>query len=322
MTETARAPKESATECRQSTDKLKLAYLGMGIMGSAMAINLAKSGFEISVWNRSQESKGLKAAVAAGAISSPELSEVLRGSDLIFLCLSDVPDLEDLVFRDGGVAENARAGAVLIDMSTTGPACAREIAERLAARGLEFLDAPVTGGDLGARNASLTIMVGGKEAVFQRALPAFNCIGKNIHYLGPAGSGQALKLCNQILCAVNMLAVCESFRLADELGIERKQVIEICGTGAAGSWALSNLGSRIEAQNLEPGFMIKDMRKDLRLVCEALASRNLDAAKELPASSLADRRFVESAGKFADGGERKGTQAMIASYSSQVPHRR
>jgi 3-hydroxyisobutyrate dehydrogenase len=184
------------------------------------------------------------------------------------------------------------------------------MSERLSLESQHFLDAPVSGGDVGARNASLTIMVGGEREVFERCLPALQSIGKNIHYCGPSGSGQALKLCNQILCAVNMLAVCESFKLAELLSIDPQLMIDVCATGAAGSWALSNLGTRIVQGDLGPGFMIKDMQKDLRLVRESLSTAGIDLA----ACDLADRKFNEAVKAMAAGGERKGTQAMSVAY--------
>lgn len=287
-----------------------VAYLGMGIMGSAMAINMANAEIPLTVWNRTKGREGTRRAVDAGAREASDIKEAVTSAELIFLCLTDVQDLEDTLFRVGGVAESATAGSVIVDMSTTGPECARRVAERLEQQGLSFVDAPVSGGDVGARNGTLTIMAAGRQDSFDKCLPVFQKIGKNIHYCGKAGNGQAVKLCNQILCAVNMIAVCESLSLAEALSIDPALMIEVCSSGAAGSWALANLGPRIIADNLEPGFMIKDMQKDLRLVREALSDTELTFA----GSELANQKFDEAIAAIASGGEFKGTQAMIAAY--------
>jgi 3-hydroxyisobutyrate dehydrogenase len=290
--------------------KERIAYLGMGIMGASMSCNLAKAGFNLTVWNRSQGKAGLKRALEAGAHSAASLSETVKEANTVIMCLSDVTDLYEVLLGAGGVVESARPGTTVIDMSTTGPECARKVSELLAARNLHFLDAPVSGGDVGARNATLTIMVGGEKPVFEKCLPIFESIGKNIRYCGASGSGQAVKLCNQVLCAVNMLAVCESLKLSELLGIDPQLMIEVCGSGAAGSWALSNLGPRIARGDLEPGFMIKDMQKDLRLVGEAIEF----APVELAACKLADSKFREAVAAMPPDGERKGTQAMSVAY--------
>jgi 3-hydroxyisobutyrate dehydrogenase len=290
----------------------KIAYLGMGIMGASMASNLARAGFTVKVWNRTEGKPGLKLAADAGASVSASIKDAVSDADIVMMCLTDVPDLEDVLLRDGGVLDNMKAAAVVIDFSTTGPACARKMFSEAAKKQIHFLDAPVSGGDVGAKNGTLTVMVGGDRNIFDLCLPAFQGVGKNIHYCGNSGSGQAVKLCNQILCAVNMLAVCESMKLAELLAIDPKLMIDVCGSGAAGSWALSNLGARIARGDLEPGFMIKDMRKDLRLVKEALAGAGVD----FEACDLADQKFVDAVEAFPEDGERKGTQAMSVAYQS------
>jgi len=287
-----------------------LAFLGMGIMGASMACNLLKAGFNVHVWNRTESREGLARAQDAGARRAFSVSEAVHGAEFVILCLTDVPDLEEVILGESGVLSSAKPGAILIDMGTSGPECAKKLSSILESKGMHFVDAPVSGGDVGARDGTLTIMVGAEKAIYERCLPLFQGMGKKIQHCGPVGAGQAVKLCNQILCAVNMLAVCESLDLAEHLGIDRNLMIEVCGSGAAGSWALTNLGPRITAGNLEPGFMIKDMRKDLRLVREALHA----ASSELEATLLADRKFVEAVQKLGEGGERKGTQAMSVAY--------
>lgn len=288
----------------------RIAYLGMGIMGASMAVNLAKAGFAVTVWNRSEGREGLQRAQEAGAKRAFSVAEAVHNADVVMLCLSDVPDLEMVLLGSDGVVESAKPGTVIVDMSTTGPACARKMAHMLLGKKLHFIDAPVSGGDIGARNATLTIMAGGEQEQFDACLPIFQAIGKNIHYCGPSGSGQAVKLCNQVLCAVNMLAVCESLKLADVLGIDQQLIIDVCGSGAAGSWALTNLGARIARGDLEPGFMIKDMQKDLRLVRESMGEHGA----QLPACELADKKFDDAVVQIGNNGNRKGTQAMSAAY--------
>lgn len=292
--------------------KAKIAFLGTGIMGGAMASNIAKAGYDITVWNRTENRRELALAVEAGARRAFSIQEAVRDKNIVMLCLSDVPDLESVLLGDNGVLNFAAPGTIVVDLSTTGPACAKKVAGLLAKKGLDFIDAPVTGGDIGARNATLTVMVGADKHAFEKCLPVFECIGKKIQLCGPCGAGQAVKLCNQILCAVNMLACCEALKLADLLEIDPALILEVCGSGAAGSWALSNLGPRIVAGDLEPGFMVKDMRKDLRLVREALVSA--DAPLELAATNLADSKFADAASKIGADGERKGTQSMSVAY--------
>lgn len=289
---------------------MRVAYLGMGIMGSAMAANLAKAGHFVKVWNRTADSENILTATTAGATQFDSIKEAVGDAEAIFLCLADVPDVEQVLFGQGGVADNASPNALMIDMGTTGPVFARHAHSLLKKRAFRFLDAPVSGGDVGARTATLTIMVGGDETDFQAAKPLFEHLGKNIYYCGKSGSGQGVKLCNQILCAVNMLSLCESFALAETLKIDPQLVVEVCSTGAGGSWALSTLGPRIVKADYEPGFAIKHMLKDLRLARDAM----LKSGHNLPASELATQQFEVAAELDATAGDDQGTQAMIRAY--------
>jgi len=292
---------------------MEIAYIGMGIMGSAMASNLVKAGHKVKVWNRNKERETLKTAVAAGCTACDTIGETVSGCKIVFTCVSDVQDLEQVLFQPGSVAEHADKGALIIDTATVGPFAAKQISEALAEKGVRFLDAPVTGGDVGARNGTLTIMVGGSREDFDEALPVLNNVGKNIQYCGPVGNGQALKLCNQILCAVNMVAVTEALMLAKHFGLDANMVPEILGTGAGGSWALQNLGPRIIKEDIEPGFRIKDMLKDLRLVHEnsQLTGGESQAHLLLPGTDVARSRFEQAANEVGDD---RGTQSMIRGY--------
>ncbi len=286
---------------------MQIAYIGMGIMGSAMAINLARAGNQVKVWNRTPDRSTIKNAVEAGCTKCDTISEAVVGCPVVFTCVSDVGDLQEVLFGEGGVLESAEPGTLVIDTATIGPSAAVDFSAQLAGKKIRFLDAPVTGGDVGARNATLTIMVGGNETDFNEALPLLHQVGKNVQYCGPAGCGQALKLCNQILCAVNMVAVTEALLLAKRFGLNETMVPEILGTGAGGSWALQNLGPRIIKDDFAPGFRIKDMLKDLRLVQD-----NSDEI-DLPGTNSARKLFEAAA---AEVGNDRGTQAMIKGFAT------
>jgi len=303
----------------------RIAFLGMGIMGSAMAFNLLKGGKTVSVWNRNQSRAVLAELGQAGAQVKTSMSDCVAEAEVIFTCLGDENDvITCLTGPQSSVLSSASKGALVVDFSTIGPDAAQTVNSRLAAGGLRFLDAPVTGGDVGARNATLTIMVGGSEEDYSAVLPLLELLGKNIRYCGPAGAGQALKLCNQVLCAVNMVSVCEAFTLADKLGLDRTLVVDVLQNGAGGSWALANLGKRILNDDLKPAFSLRNMIKDLRLV---FASVDADAddksdlaagARELlPGTALSDRLFAAVAGENTDAPDAYGTQAMIKAYNSQ-----
>lgn len=284
-----------------------LSYIGIGIMGGGMAANLVRKGKSCTVWNRSQESSNLKKAIEAGCINANSIKEAVRDADIIFTCLSEEKDLDQIILGKDGIAEHAKKGAIIVDMATTGPACSKRIAASLAEKGLKYLDAPVSGGDVGAREGTLTIMVGGAKEDYDTTLLYFECMGKTVTHCGPHGAGQAVKLCNQILCAVNLVGVCEAFALADEMQIDRQMIVEICGAGAAASWALSTLGPRIAKGDLAPGFRLGHMLKDLNLVKDAAENINL------PGVDLSLSKFDDGIKAGADV-ENSGTQSMILAY--------
>jgi 3-hydroxyisobutyrate dehydrogenase len=300
-------------------DKPRIGFIGLGIMGKPMCANLLKAGYSLTVWNRSQPS--IDTVVGYGAAAGESPADVAAKSDVIITIVTDSPDVERVVLGENGVIHGAKAGSVVIDMTTMSPAVTREIAAALAEKGVDMLDAPVSGGDVGAKNGTLSIMVGGKSEVFERCLPVFQAMGKNILHIGPHGAGQTTKLCNQIAVAVNMLAGCEAIMLAAKSGIDPHKMLGAISAGAAGSWMLSNLAPRIVNGDFAPGFMIKLAHKDLRLVLEAAAQLDLP----LPGTSLMNQvwRAVE-----ADGGGDLGTQAAIKalekwanfSVSEAVPH--
>jgi 3-hydroxyisobutyrate dehydrogenase len=284
---------------------LTVAFLGLGIMGRGMARNLAKTAHNLILWNRTAHAELKILADEIKANLELDLAKAVKNADVIFTCVTGPKDLREIFF-DRGAAAAAKKGALIIDCGTIGPKAAKQIAKELNTHGLRFLDAPVTGGDVGAKNGTLTFMVGGDSKDFEVCLPYFNAMGKTVRLCGPVGSGQSLKLCNQILCAVNLIAVCESIKLAAELDLDPQLVIEVCGGGAGGSWSLSNLGPRIVKDDFNPGFMVKDMLKDLGFVHE------IDG--DLPGVNLAMEQFEKAGECIGEDAPKLGTQAMVAAY--------
>ncbi len=287
----------------------QIAFLGLGLMGAPMTANLARSGYPVKGWNRTPNRPGVQVAASTGATIVSSIREAVETADIVVSCVGDVPDVEEVILGAGGVAESARPGTLVIDTSTIGPDAARNIGEELKKRNMRFLDAPLSGGDIGAQKGTLTIMVGGDITDFEESKPLLEVIGKTIRLCGAVGSGQAVKLCNQVLASLHMVALCEAMALAKQQEIDPNLIIEVCGTGAAGSWALSNLGPKIVAADFQPGFAIKHILKDLRLVQDTLKS-----GEELPGVELADNLFKMV--KDLDGGMggELGTQAMIRAY--------
>ena len=290
----------------------KHAFLGMGIMGASMAANLGRSALKTNIWNRTNPSPGIQIAKKAGCNVVKSIEEAVNSVDFIFTCVSDAPDVEKVLFSSGGVVENAKKGALIIDFSTIGSKAAKSFGHRLKQIGLRFLDAPVSGGDIGAKNGSLTIMAGGTYKDFSDSLPILKVLGENIHHCGPVGSGQAVKLVNQILGGIHMVALSEAMRLAEIQEIDPNLIVEICSTGAAGSWALSNLGPKMIQSDYSAGFKVKDMLKDLRLVHEELLDREI-----LPGVNLAQKLFELVITTFPqDQGGLMGTQSMVLAYKN------
>ena len=286
----------------------RVAFLGLGTMGGPMAANMARAGLAVTGWNRSSMRPQVDEARQAGVDVAGRLADAVRGVSVVALCVSDVADVEQVLFGVGGVAETAAPGAVVLDFSTIGPMAARDFSARLAACGLRYLDAPVTGGDIGARAGTLTVMVGGAAADFACATDVLAAVGKVVRHCGESGAGQAVKLCNQVLGALHLVALTESLALARLQGIDPALVVEVCASGAAGSWALTNLGPRVLARDFAPGFMVKHLLKDLRLVLATPAAAGLGA---LQGTVLANGLLEKVA---ALGGAEYGTQALTLAY--------
>lgn len=245
----------------------KIGFIGLGIMGQGMVRNLIKAGFSMTIWNRTAAKMAEFLAIGAKAAANP--ADLAAQSDIIVICVSDTPDVEAVVLGENGVIHGVRKGALIIDMSTISPRATRDIAAQLAQKDAFMLDAPISGGSEGAAKGTLSIMVGGEEAQFQRALPIFQAMGKTITHVGPQGAGQMVKLVNQILVVINMLAVSEALIFAQAGGLDLDKTITAVAGGAAGSWMLSNRGTQAIVRDWRPGFTIDLQQKDLRLVLEA-----------------------------------------------------
>lgn len=242
----------------------KIGFVGLGIMGKSMALNLLKAGFKVTVWNRTQEkTKPLK---EIGATVAETLEDLARETELIITIVNDTPDVEEIIFQK--LISGLVAGKVVVDMSTIDPGATVEFSKKLASLKIEMLDAPVSGGDIGARNGTLTIMAGGKKEVFERVLPVFQAMGKNIVHCGGNGDGQRVKMINQVLCGLHAVAMTEAFSIAKDVGLDLDIMHKVVTSGAAGSWALDNLGSRLLKGDKEPGFKLSMQLKDLRIAHE------------------------------------------------------
>jgi 3-hydroxyisobutyrate dehydrogenase len=244
----------------------RIGFIGLGIMGRGMARNILKAGFPLRVWNRTASRMDELAAEGAGPASSP--GDLAFHSDIIITCVSDTPDVEQVLLGEGGVIHGARPGSLVIDMSTISPRATQRIAAHLAERHIHMLDAPVSGGSEGAARGTLSIMVGGDVTQFERALPVFQAMGTTITHLGPIGAGQTTKLVNQILVVGHALAMSEALLFAQAGGVDLRKALEAVSGGAAGSWMLSNRGPQILARDWRPGFTIDLQQKDLRLVLQ------------------------------------------------------
>lgn len=245
----------------------KLGFIGLGIMGRGMTNNLLKAGFEVTVWNRTAHR--MDEFVHQGAKAATNPAEVAANADVIFICVSDTPDVEAVLLGENGVIHGVKSGALVVDHSTISPTVTREIAEKLAELGVNMLDAPISGGAEGAAKGTLSIMVGGDAADVERATPYFQAMGKTITHVGPGGAGQTVKLVNQILGVINMLAVSEALVFAKAGGLDLEKTLAAVSGGAAGSWLLSNRGPQIINGDWRPGFTIDLQQKDLRLALEA-----------------------------------------------------
>ncbi len=260
--------------------KMKVGFIGLGIMGRPMALNLHKAGHALFVHGRRPES--MVPLAQAGCTACASAAEAAAQADVTIIMVSDTADVEQVIFGAGGVTHGAKPGSVVVDMSTISPTATRHFAEELSARGIEMLDAPVSGGDVGAINATLSIMVGGKPAVFERVQPLFAAMGKNIVHIGDNGAGQVAKACNQIVVAVTIEAVAEALTFARKSGVDAAKVRDALLGGFAASRILEVHGKRMLDNNYQPGFKTKLHQKDMNIVLQTAKELGL----ALPAAAL------------------------------------
>jgi 3-hydroxyisobutyrate dehydrogenase len=282
--------------------RMRMGFIGLGIMGRPMATNLLRAGFQVTAWNRSEPPRAALADAGATLASSP--ADAAREADVVIVMVTDSQAVRDVCLGPGGIIEGAAGGALVIDMSTISPEVTRGVGAALARRGIAMLDAPVSGGERGAIDGSLAIMVGGAGADLERARPALRVLGARIVHCGPLGAGQTVKLCNQIAVALTNLALCEALVFAQRSGVSASTMLDAIGGGAAASWQLANLGPAMLRRDFRAGFKVRLQQKDLRLALEAAHALHLP----LPGAALVHQLFgaVEAAG---DGEE--GTQALL-----------
>ena len=245
---------------------MKLGFIGLGIMGRPMALNLRRAGH--ALWVHGRRPVTMEVLAEAGAQACRSAADVAVNAEIIFIMVSDTPDVENIVLGETGLAQRLRPGQVIVDMSTISPASTRRLAQELETHGVEMLDAPVSGGEIGAINANLSIMVGGKEKTFLRVKPLFNVLGKNVVHVGDHGAGQVAKACNQIVAALTIEAVSEALTFARKNGVDAARVRAALMGGFAGSKILEVHGQRMLDNDFKPGFKVRLHQKDLRIVIE------------------------------------------------------
>jgi len=280
----------------------RVGFIGLGIMGKPMARNLLKAGFPLTVYSRKRSA--VEELMADGATGASSSREVAKQSDIVITIVTDTPDVQEVILGENGVLAGFRPGGIIIDMSTISPTATREIAATTQNQEVDFLDAPVSGGEGGAIAGTLSIMVGGKEGTFATALPMLQAMGKNIIHVGGVGAGQLTKLCNQIAVAVTNLAMSEALIFGAKAGIDLSKMHQAISGGAAGSWQMTNLAPRVFQRDFSPGFMVKLQQKDLKLVLHEADQMRL----ALPATSLVHSLF--NALETTGAGD-EGTQALV-----------
>jgi 3-hydroxyisobutyrate dehydrogenase len=282
--------------------KTRIGWIGTGVMGRSMCQHLMAKGYSVTVYTRSRDKA--KALLDAGAAWAESPRAVAERSDVIFAIVGFPNDVREVFLCQHGALAGSKAGNILVDMTTSEPSLAREIYESARAKSVGSVDAPVSGGDVGAKEARLSIMVGGDAEAVEAVRPLLECMGKTIVHQGPPGSGQHTKMVNQILVAAGMIGVCEALLYGYKAGLDLKTVLQSVGGGAAASWSLNNLGPRIMDRNFEPGFFVEHFVKDMGIALDEAKRMNL----ALPGLALANQLYVAVQ---AQGYGRKGTQALM-----------
>ncbi len=276
-------------------------WIGTGVMGKSMCAHILNAGYKISVYNRTKEKA--KELIGKGAIWCSNPREVAEKSDLVFTIVGFPHDVEEVYLGDNGILKSIKNGSIVVDMTTSEPSLAQDIYNEAKKLGVSSLDAPVSGGDVGAKNGTLAIMIGGDKETYEKVLPFFELMGKNISYMGKEGAGQHTKMSNQILIASTMIGTIESLLYAYKAGNDLDEVIQVIGKGAAGCWSINNLGPRIAKDNFEPGFFIKHFVKDMGI---ALKEAKL-LKVSLPGLALAYQFYMYA---MALGLENLGSQGL------------
>ncbi len=283
----------------------RIGFVGVGVMGSSMVRNLMKHGFDVSIYTRTKSKA--ESVISEGAKWCDSVKECAADKDVVITIVGYPKDVEEVYFGEDGILENVPSGSTVIDMTTTSPTLSKKIYDVAKAQGVYALDAPVSGGDTGARNGTLAIMCGGDKAVFDSAMDVFEAMGKNIVYEGGPGMGQHCKMANQIALAGALASVCEAITYAKEAGLDTRTMLDTIGTGAAASWQLSNNGYKMLDKDYAPGFYVSHYIKDMRIAEEEAAARG----RKLP---ILDKVLSEFLRLKEQGGEMEGTQALIKVY--------
>lgn len=290
-------------------ENITIGFIGTGVMGKSMVRNLLKAGYQTAVYTRTKSKA--EELLSAGAVWKDTVAELSKQSNVIVTMVGYPSDVEEVYFSDNGILNNAGSGSYLIDMTTSTPVLAQKIYQQALQQEMHAFDAPVSGGDVGARNGTLTIMVGGDEQAFDAVAPVFDVMGENIVHQGEAGAGQHTKMCNQITIASNMVGVCEAMAYANKAGLDPQSVLKSIGSGAAGSWSLSNLAPRMLEGDFEPGFYVKHFMKDMKIALETAQTMNLQTPGLELAKSLYEK-LIEL------GAENDGTQALYKLYEEGI----
>ncbi|MEV9640399.1 NAD(P)-dependent oxidoreductase [Mammaliicoccus sciuri] len=283
----------------------KIAFIGTGVMGASIVKHLVNASYDVTVYTRTKSKAD--PLVELGARWADSVGEAVREADIIFTMIGMPADVEEVYLSENGIFANGRPSQTVVDMTTSSPELAIAIARKAESLQMHSLDAPVSGGDIGAQNGTLSIMCGGKKALYDRLLPILSVFGKQIVYQGDAGAGQHAKMCNQITVAGNMIGACEALAYAMKSGLDPDTMLQSVASGAAGSWSLSALGPRIIKEDYEPGFFVKHFVKDLNIALQETERLNL----ELPGLKLARKMYIEL---LDQGYGEKGTQVLIKQY--------
>ncbi|AHC41918.1 MULTISPECIES: NAD(P)-dependent oxidoreductase [Bacillus] len=276
-------------------------FIGLGVMGNSMASHILKAGYPVLVYTRTKQKA--EEILNKGAVWQETVKDLSEKADIIITMVGYPSDVEEIYLGESGILRHAKEGAFVIDMTTSKPSLAKKIAEKAKEKSIHALDAPVSGGDIGARNGTLAIMAGGEKEAFEACLPLFSVMGENIQYQGPAGSGQHTKMCNQIAIAAGMVGVAEAMAYAEKSGLNPEQVLKSITTGAAGSWSLSNLAPRMLKGDFAPGFYVKHFIKDMGIALEEAELMG----EEMPGLALAKSLYDKLS---AQGEENSGTQSI------------